>query len=150
MGSRIQVQSVLKRAFLDDIVQAAIKSSTPLLQSFRNAKQSVNSPTFSKGRIVIHQSGSGQSGAYQAGFSGAQWTQENVYGMLQEYIDLYYAVISQNEQVGTPLPTDDGNEANTNAIFAAMRVDDSLQGVTSQSGDWTGLNVPSLGGVPAS
>src|SRR5208283_4129324 len=34
-------------------------------------------------------------------------------------------------------------------IFVMMIEDDRLQGVREQLGDWTGLNIPSLGGIPA-
>ena len=148
IGSRIQIQSVLKRAFLRQLVLGSIQTGVSLLVTFQNAQGAVNSPTFQKGRIVVHQSGSGQSGSFQTGFAGAQWTQENVFGLIEEFIDLYFYLINFNQTNGTPLPADNGQEANSMAIFEAMRQDDSLAGITEQMGDWTGLNVPSLGGVP--
>lgn len=147
-GARIQIQSVKKRGYLRQLCQGAVNTGLPILTTLQNAQTAAFSPTFQKGRIVVHQSGSGQSGSFEVRSAGAEWTQDNIFGLIEEFIDLYYTVIAQGNDDGTPLPNDDGTPANTNTIFQAMRTDDSLAGVTSQLGDWTGLNVPSLGGVP--
>jgi hypothetical protein len=148
-GSRIQIQSVLKRGFLRQLCQGAINTGTSLTQTFLNAAAAINSPTFQKGRIVVHQSGSGQSGSFQAGFSGAQWTQENLFGLLEEFQQIL-ADAQANSILNPPvLPYDDGSPNAAQQLMAAMMADDSLTGVTTQLGDWTGLNVPSLGGVPS-
>lgn len=147
-GSRIQIQSVLKRSFLRQLVQGAINTGTSLTVTFLNAATAVNSPTWQKGRIVVHQSGSGQSGSFSAGYAGAQWTQENVFGLMEEFQQIL-SDAQANSIVNPPqLPNDDGTPANSQALYAAMLTDDSLTGVTQQLGDWTSLNVPSLGGIP--
>jgi hypothetical protein len=154
-GSRIQIQSVKKRAVLRQLCQGAIKTGTSLQQTLVNFQAAIFSPTFQKGRIVVHQSGSGQSGSFQMGSNDAEWTQDNLFGLTEEFLSLYDTIQNNYWNTGTytlpngqPLPADDGTQDSINAWMQAMFLDDSLQGQTEQMGDWTGLNVPSLGGVP--
>ncbi len=142
MGSRIEIQSVKKRGYLDDIVQGAITNSSTVIESLRAAKKAVYLPSFKNGRIVVSQSGSGQSGSFQMSGSGNDWTQDNIAGMIMEFIELYQTL----DPVAYP---DLAMPASSNAIYAAMCADDSLGGITQQQGDWTTLNVPSIGGVPS-
>lgn len=94
----------------------------------------------------MSQSGSGQSGSFQVTppSSGGQWNQENIFGLTQELIELIATVIANGSFA---YGNDDGSH--TNDLVAAMVEDDSLYGVTQQQGDWTSLNVPSIGGIPS-
>lgn len=147
MGSRIEIQSVKKRGFLRQLCEAAKKNSDTLHDTLVAAQAAVNSPTFQKGRIVLSQSGSGQSGSF-IHMAGQEWTQDNIFGLCEEFLELLYFYTNLN--TAAPLLPDDAQPASTDALFRAMITDDELAGVTSQLGDWTGLNVPSIGGVPAS
>lgn len=130
----IRIQSVKKRGFLRQIAEAAKRSNLPLKTALINAQQSVASPTFLKGRIVVSTSGSGQAGSFQMPEAGLEWTQDNVFGLLEELIELAESVTA------TQSLQDDGS--NTDAIFAAMIADDSLRSLRQQMGDFSMLNFP--------
>lgn len=154
-GSRIQIQSVKERGVLRQICQGAIKTGTPLQQALLNFQSAIYGPAFQKGRIIVHQSGSGQSSSFQIGGDGSEWTQDNLFGFSEELLGLYDGILNNFWQTGPfllpngdPIPNDDGSPPATNAWMQAMFLDDSLAGQTQQMGDWTGLNVPSLGGIP--
>ena len=74
--------------------------------------------------------------------AGQEWTQDNIFGVLEEFLELL-------ESLDPAAYPDDGQTASSDTLFQQMCADDSLAGVRTQSGDWTGLNVPSIGGVPA-
>ena len=63
-------------------------------------------------------------------------------------LNVFYDSIS-NLALQTPPVIADVGGSFDQQIFQVMIFDDRLQGVRSQRGDWTGLNVPSIGGVPA-
>ena len=132
VGNRI---SALKaRGFLRQITEGARKASLPLRESLLSAQSSVYSPTFAKGRIVVSQSGSGQSGSFQIGISGVEWTQDNVFGLLEELIELHDAVAADAAN-----PVD---QTDLDAMFAAMCSDAVMMGVRSSMGDFTALRYP--------
>lgn len=143
---RILIQAFKKRAFLRQIAEGAKASSTPLKSALIAAQSAVFSPTFQKGRLVVSQSGSGQSGSFQVAVAGSEWTQDNIAGLTEELIGLLETVFWNGSLASTVV--DDGNPVNTEAIRVAMFEDDLLAGETQQLGDWTGLNIPSIGGIP--
>ena len=147
MGSRILIQSVKRRAFLNQVAAGAIATGITLTAALTAAQTQIYSPTFAKGRVVVSQSGSGQSGSFAITppSAGGEWSQENLFGLTQELIELIQTVINNGSFTGQ----DDGQPGSTSALMAIMVEDDSLYGVTQQQGDWTSLNVPSIGGIPA-
>ena len=129
VGNRI---SALKaRAFLRQIAEGAKASSLPLKQALINAQSSVNSPTFQKGRIVVSQSGSGQSGSFAFSPTGSEWTQDNIFALTEELLWLHDAAV-----------TNGASADDADALFTAMCADSSLQGVRSTYGDFTALRYP--------
>lgn len=141
MGSFIRIQSVKRRAFLNQVAAGAISSNSTLTAALTAVQGQCFSPTFQKGRVVVSQSGSGQSGSFQMSVSGAEWTPDNIFGLTQELIELIPVTIA-NALLASPPVTlvDDGTQ--TAALVAAMNQDDSLQGVTQQMGDFTSLRFP--------
>ena len=141
MGSRIEIQSVKKRGYLRQLVEGAKRTSATLKETLLAAQAAVYAPSFKMGRIVVSQSGSGQSGSFQMAGSGNDWTQDNIFGMLEEFLELL-------ESLDAATYPDDADPAHTDALFVALCGDDSLAGISQQQSDWTGLNIPSIGGVP--
>jgi hypothetical protein len=143
VGAFIRIQAVKKRAFLNQVAQGAIASASTLTDALNQVQSQVYGQSFRTGRIVISQSGSGQSGSYQMNVTGAEWTQDNIFGLTQELIELIPITIA-NAASQTPPVTlaDDGEKPSTLALIAAMNQDDSLIGVTEQHGDFTALRYP--------
>jgi hypothetical protein len=144
VGSAIQIQSVKKRAFLNQVAQGAIAQAITLTAALTAVQTQCNSASFAKGRIFVSQSGSGQSASFQIGVAGAEWTPDNVFGLTQELIELIATVCADGSFA---YGLDDTTQ--TAALAQAMMANDSLAGIRQQCGDWTGLNIPSIGGVPA-
>ena len=140
MGSFVRIQSVKKRAFLNQVVQGAISTASTLTATLTAVQTQCYSPTFQKGRVVVSQSGSGQSGSFMvmSPSSGGEWTPDNIFGLTQELIELIAFCISDGSFGGT----DDGQNTSTLTLQAAMCAEDSLQGVTEQHGDFTSLRFP--------
>ena len=95
---------------------------------------------------MVGTSGNGQSASFQMDIGHGEITQANVAAMSEEFFEIYEFQLSQN-----PALVDDGQEASTRAIFAAMRQDDRLYGVTRRGSDFTLLGFPQVGqlGGPA-
>ena len=142
MGSRIEIQSVKKRGYLRQLAEGAKATSSTLKETLLAAQAAVFAPSFKMGRIVVSNSGGGQSGSFQMSGTGNDWTQDNIFGMIEEFLGLL-------ESLDAATYPDDGDKAHTDALFQAMSADDSFSGITQQLGDWTGLNFPTIGGIPA-
>ena len=136
VGHQIAIQAVKKRAFLNQVTAGAVATQARLADALLAVQTQINSPTFAKGRIVVSQSGSGQSGSFQIGLPGVEWTQDNIFGLTQELIELC-AFTRADQSLA-----DDGSETATRALAAAMMADDLLQGVREQRGDYTGIRFP--------
>ena len=124
----------------------AVGSSLTVANALLAFQSSVNEINFQKGRIYSSTSGSGQHASFSMIGSGTSWTQENVFGMSEEFFGIYY-----DAMVNTPGLVDDGQMASTTAIFLAMLADDRLQTITRRGLDSTLLGFPQVGqlGGPA-
>ena len=138
----IQIQAVKKVAYLEDIADDAINSSSTLQSSISSRRKSVFSQTLKSGKVVVSQSGAGQSGSYQMGGAGNDWTPDNILGMIQEFLIMVRAA----DPVLLP---DDGTPANTcalrDAIAANIMAGNVPDGVRAMQGDFTLLFVPVFG-----
>lgn len=143
MGSvAIQIQAVKKCGYLRQLAAGATQTAATLKESIAAAQAQVYSPTFQKGRIVVSQSGSGQSGTFQISGGGNDWTQDNIFGLCEELLQML-------EAADPVLLPDNGQPASTEALrnnlaqnIMAGNVPD---GVRATSGDFTLLFVPVFG-----
>lgn len=143
----IFIQAVKKCAYLRQIAEGAKATSSTLAQAILSAQGEVYSPTFQKGRIVVSQSGSGQSGSFQISGSGNDWTQDNIFGLCEELLQMLDAA----DPVLLP---DDGLPAHVDALrqtlaqnIMAGNVPDAVR---QTGGDFTLLFLPVFGtGLPA-
>jgi hypothetical protein len=142
VGSSIQNQAVKKRGYLRQLVEGAKRSSSSVKETLLAAQGAVFLPSFKLGRIVVSNSGAGQSGSFQMAGGGNDWTQDNIFGLLEEFLMLL-------DSLDATLYPDDADPSHSDSIFQALCGDDSLNGVQSQMGDWTALNIPSIGGAPS-
>ena len=143
----VRVQSEIKRALLRSLWRAAQASSTTLREALDGFQQTPFN-TLSSGQILVSAGGGGYHSALKIPALSDQLTQEQVWAFSEEMLNVFYDSIS-NLALQTPPVIADVGGSFDQQIFQVMIFDDRLQGVRSQRGDWTGLNVPSIGGVPA-
>ncbi len=118
------IQARKRRGFLRQIAEGAKTASLTLREALLASQAAVKDNTFSKGRILSSTSGSGQTASFEIGSAGKEFTQENVFDMLEEFLEILEDGISQ----GTITDAADGIDA----TFAAMCGDDRLATIRHQ------------------
>lgn len=129
--------AVKKRGFLRQMAEQAKRTASTLKETLVAAQGGHFVSTFQRGRLVVSQSGAGQSGSFEMGVTGKEWTQDNVFALIEELIELCDFTIASQAL------TDDGTPANTDTLMQAMFADDMLQGIRSSLGDFTSLRITS-------
>lgn len=132
----VDIRSEIKRGFLRQIAQSAIANSLTLGEAILAAQGAVYTPSFQQGRLLVSTSGSGQSASFEIAVNGKDFTQDTIFAMLEEFLDVLTATCTQYGY------SDDANPVNTEIIRAAMCQSDSLRGIRSQMLDVSGLNYP--------
>jgi hypothetical protein len=142
MGAGVQIQAIKKCGYLRQIAEGAKAIASTLKDAILAAQRSVYSPTFQKGRIVVSQSGSGQAGSFQMAGMGNDWTQDNIFGLLEEFLQMV-------EAADPVLYPDDSDPAHTDALRAQIAgnimAGNVPQGVRQTQGDFTLINIPIFG-----
>ena len=100
----------------------------------------IYSPSFKQGRVVASTSGNGQSSSFEIGLQGKEYTQDNVFGLSEEFFDILDDTLEN-----TPGLVDDATEVGSRAVLAAMKCDDRLQSVNRKGTDFTLLGFPQTG-----
>ncbi len=133
----VQIQAIKKCGYLRQIAQGAIDNTLTLREALVAAQKSVWLPSFQTGRILVSQSGSGQSGSFQMAGSGNEWTQDNIFGMLEEFLMLLdWSDVIVLPDVATP--------ESTEALRAAMAID-IMAGNIPQAIRQVGIDVTLIG-----
>ena len=122
----VPIASVKKMGFLRQMAEQAKRSVSTIRETLISAQTGHFVSTFQRSRLVVSQSGSGQSGSFEITTTGREWTQDNVFGLIEELIQLLDFTVT------VALP-DDATEAATNALLSAM-IDNISSG-----------NVPAIG-----
>jgi hypothetical protein len=136
----VQIQSIKKCGFLRQMVQQAKSSAATLSEILLAAQAGHFVNTFQRGRLVVSQQGGGQSGSFEIGLPGREWTQDNVFGLVEELIQMVEARVA----IGTV----DGSDPDTLKTLLDALISDinnglfPQSGVTEQIGDFSGLNYP--------
>lgn len=135
-----------KKFYLRQIIEGAVASASTVRDALLSFQTQINTASFQKGRTLISTSGNGQSAGFEVNLSGREITQDNLAAASEEFFEIYEFQLDQNSAL-----VDDGTEANTRAIFEAMRQDDRLYGVNRRGSDFTLLGFPQVGqlGGPA-
>ena len=128
----IPIQAVKKCGFLRQIAEGAKKNASSFREALVATQGQIFSPNFQRGRLLVSTSGNGQSGNFELGVSGKEFTQDNVFGMLEEFIQLF----------DTLAMADSGSAVDTDVSFAAMINSDQLQAVRQMHGDFAFLGLP--------
>jgi hypothetical protein len=136
----IYIQAVKKRGILRQIVEGCIAGKLKVREALLAFQQAIYSPSFKQGRVIMNTSGNGQSASFEIGMQGKEYTQDNVFGVSEEFFD-----ILDNALANGPGCLDDGSEKSSRAIFEAMKADDRLQTVNRRSSDFTLLGFPQTG-----
>jgi hypothetical protein len=136
VGNEVPISGIKKRGFLDEIANGAKKTASTLEEAIRAVKSAIGSqPNFQRGKILVSTSGSGQSGSFEIGMAGKEWTQDNVFAMCQQFLEIL------KDAVAAGIPDAADSDA-IDSLYAAMADDDRLRGVRTQMGDFSGLNFP--------
>ena len=124
------------------MAEGAKLTASTLKEAVLGVQKAVYSPTFQKGRIVVSTSGSGQQGSFQMGGGGNDWTQDNIFGLTEEILQM----LELTNPVTLP---DDADPAHTDALRANLAYNimqgNVPQGVTVVQGDFTMLYLPVFG-----
>jgi hypothetical protein len=134
--------SVKKCGYLRQIAAGAILTTSTFHDATQSLQAQVYSPTFQKGRIVVHQSGSGQAGSFALSGGGNDWTQDNIFGLTEE-------ILMMLEAADPVMFPDIATQASTNALriqlaynFMSGNVPDAVKVL---QGDFTLLYIPVFG-----
>lgn len=140
----VYIQVEIKQGFLRQIAEGAKSAQTTLKESLLASQAAVFSPNFQRGRLLVSTSGGGQSGSFEIGVQGKQFTQENVFALFEELLQI------RDDTVNAGLAADTGEPADTDALFTQMIADDRLQGIRERGLDVTLIGTPrwGSGGLP--
>lgn len=131
------LQSEIKRGFLRQIVEGSKRVNVTLRASLLAFQAAIYTPNFQRGRILISTSGSGQSGSFEIGVSGKQFTQENVFALSEDFI----SILDEAESAGA---VDGITPEILDLLFSIMVSTDRMRGIRTQMGDFTGLSAPNM------
>jgi len=138
----VRIQAALKCGFLRQIAEQAKAQTLTLREALTAAQSGHFVQTFQRGRLVVSTSGSGQSGSFEIGMPGNQWSQSNVFGLVEELLQMV-------ELADPTLYPDDADPAHTDALRALIAENVMMgnvpTGVTSIGGDFTLLYIPVFG-----
>jgi hypothetical protein len=154
----VRIQSEIKRAILRSLWRAAQSAALPLLTALEGF-QNTGWSTLQSGQILVSGSGAGYSSSLKVpNVATDQITQENFLALSEAFLNVYYQAVFDLLKSASPSDTTEAIYALMQAgsysltdqqIFASMIESDYMQGIREQLGDWTGLNIPSLGGIPS-
>jgi len=134
------LQSEIKRGFLRQIAAGAKATASLLGDALLGFQSAIYTPNFQRGKLLISTSGSGQSGSFEIGVAGKQFTQETIFGLSELLLQIH------SETVSASVP-DDGTPEATDALRDAMLQDVRLQSVRTAGGDFTLIGLPGQGTV---
>jgi hypothetical protein len=130
----VKLSAEIKRGFLNALYIQSKAASTPLQDALEQLLLT-GFDAVKSGRLVVSHAGSGKVVTFQMPPIGKQFTQEAVFELSQELLEVYADAcvtlgISSDEEEDT---------ANDPNVFATMLNDDRLQSVTDVYRDFTSL-----------
>jgi hypothetical protein len=128
----VSIAAIKKRGFLRQIAEGAKVTSSTLRAALLASQKQIFTANFQRGRILVSTSGSGQSGNFEIGVQGKEFTQDNVFAMVEEFLEILDDLIAAGA-------TDTADSASTDTLFTSMCDDDRLRGARSQYGDFSQL-----------
>lgn len=96
---------------------------------------------FKLGRLLVSTSGSGQSGSFEVWAIGKEFTQDNVFALIQELYEVLVTTLANDSSL-----SDNGEQANSDAIYLAMCGDQRLTTINETGTDVTLIGWPSAVG----
>lgn len=142
----VRIQSIKKCGFLRQMAQQAVTAAATLGDTLLAAQSGHFVNTFQRGRLVVSQQGGGQSGSFEIGMQGKEWTQDNVFGLIEELLQM----------LATRVAAGSVDDATATPTLRDLLIQDINAGLFPQSGvreqllDVSGLNFPAtaLGAGP--
>ena len=141
----VRIQSEIKRGFLRQIYAACAPTATYLGDALVNFQNQIFSPNFQRGRLLLSTSGSGQSGSFVMPNLGAQFTQDQIFAMAEEFCQIYTDVVAALKAATPGFDPKADDDTSEPTVFNTMLLDDRLQGVRREQGDHTLIRFPTFG-----
>lgn len=137
----VYLQAAIKKAFLRCLWNNGQNSASTLLELL-TAFQLSGFSALKTGRLIVNTSGGGYSTSFQVPEIGAQFKQEQIFALSEEFFGLYESAIYTLSQSDPPVtdPTDA-------QIYQTMMSSDSLQGYRTTMTDVTMIRYPTFGPV---
>jgi hypothetical protein len=144
----IRIQAEKKCSFLQWLADITTPGGS-LESSMKAAALAVFSPSFQKGRIVVSQSGSGQSGSFQVGDGSDGWSQDNIAALCWALRYMLRAAVGTKSVDTGDVYVDDGDPGHTESLRQLLEYNilqgNMPEGVRSTLGDFTLINIPAMG-----
>lgn len=128
-----------KRGFLGAIYRAQQKLGGA--QTLREALEAYQDARFSpvqSGRLLVGSSGAGHAASFRVPGIQHELTEEAVFDLSQELLEIYDSAVSVLVTAGTASPTDP-------QIYTGMLADDRMQTIRDFMGDYTATRLPGYG-----
>lgn len=135
----VTIQASIRRGFLRALYRSGALAGASLAETLE-AFQVNGFGAVKTGRLVVTYSGSGQSTSFELPSVGRGFTQDQVFGLSEEFLQIYADTVSALGII--PQGTD-----NDLAIFNAMMADDRMQSITRIRDSFTLLNLNPSGPV---
>jgi hypothetical protein len=130
----VVLSAEIKRGFLNSLARKTADTSTALADAL-TAFQDQSFSAVKSGRLIVTHSGAGKSVTFQLPEIGRMFSQEQVFALTQEFLEVYSdAKITLSAQ-GNSSPDDP-------SILAVMLADIRLADIDCHAPDFTGLGWP--------
>lgn len=137
----VYLQAAIKKAFLRCIWNSGQNTALTLLDML-TAFQMNGFSAIKTGRLITSTSGGGYSTSFQAPAIAAQFKQEQVFALSEEFFGLYYNAINTLSQEIPPVTSPSDEQ-----IWDTMMESDALVGYRTVATDVTMIRYPTFGPV---
>lgn len=133
------LQAEIKRGFLTALARQAGAAST-LNDTLTGFQDYCFSPELKRGRLITASSGNAHHTAFQMAANGFQMTQDQIFALSQEFLEVYSDSLSSLQTATPPIPTPSDAQ-----ILATMLIDDRMTSIRSYQNDYTATRFPTFG-----
>jgi hypothetical protein len=136
VGSGSSIRAEIRRGYLRQIAAGAKSTASTLGEALLAVQGQIFTSNFQRGRLLVSTSGSGQSGSFEISMQGREFTQSNVFAMIEEFLEIL------SDTLINGLAVDSGVGSDTDNLFLVMCEDDRLRGVKTRGADVTLIGTP--------
>jgi hypothetical protein len=133
------IAAQIKRGFLNTLYRQAT-AGTQLIDILNEFQDYCFSPELKRGRLIQSSSGNQHSTSFQQFSTAFQLSQEQIFSLSQELIEVYGDSVAGLQAATPPIP-----EPTDDQIAAAMLQDDRLTSIRAFQTDYTATRFPTFG-----